>query len=111
MKLTEFCRKEEQLQLHPLYGNIFGTFIVSEIRKHFYNRGLQSGLWFWRDNTGHETDIIIESGTRLFPVEIKSGQAITNEFLSPVEYWQSMLTLPITIFVKKCILYDCKRKI
>jgi len=36
VKLTEFCRKEEQLQLHPLYGNIFGTFIVSEIRKHLF---------------------------------------------------------------------------
>jgi uncharacterized protein len=83
-------RQEEQLKFHPLYGNIFETFIVSEIRKHFYNRGVQSGLWFWRDNTGHEIDLLIESGTRLLPVEIKSGQTVTQDFIKPVEYWKKL---------------------
>jgi len=83
-------RQEEQLKLHPLYGNIFETFVVSEIRKHLFNRGIQSGLYFWRDNTGHEIDLLIESGNRLLPVEIKSGQTITQDFFKPVEYWKKL---------------------
>lgn len=83
-------RQEGQIRHHPLYGNIFETFVVSELKKHLCNRGIQSGLWFWRDNTGHEVDILIESGNRLVPVEIKSGQTVTDEFFRPVEYWKRL---------------------
>ncbi len=36
--------------------------------------------YFWRDNVGNEIDLLIEDGSRRLPVEIKSGQTITNEF-------------------------------
>ena len=81
---------ENQLEYHPLYGNIFETLVVSEFIKHFYNRGSTSGLYFWRDNTGHEIDLLIEKGEELFPVEIKSGQTINNEFLKPVQFWKKL---------------------
>jgi len=81
---------EKQLEYHPLYGNIFETLVVSEFIKHFYNRGSTSGLYFWRDNTGHEIDLLIEKGEELFPVEIKSGQTINNEFLKPVQFWKKL---------------------
>ncbi|MCX6303088.1 MAG: ATP-binding protein [Bacteroidia bacterium] len=81
---------EQQLTLHPLYGNIFETFIVSELKKHFFNKGINANLFFWRDNTGHEIDVLIEKGRMLFPVEIKSGQTITGEFFKAVEYWKEL---------------------
>ncbi len=81
---------EQQLKLHPLFGNIFETLIVSEIQKHRSNQGLSSGLFFWRDNTGHEVDMIIESGLSAIPVEIKSGQTVTGEFFRGLEYWMKI---------------------
>ena len=60
-------------------GAIFESFIISEFLKSRYNLGLPADLYFWRDNNGLETDIVFESGTKLQPVEIKSGQTITSD--------------------------------
>lgn len=68
-----------QLMLHPQRGAIFETWIVTEMLKVRYNLGLQSNLFFWRDNTGNEVDIVIDKGLTLEPVEIKSGQTITAD--------------------------------
>ncbi|TLU81620.1 MAG: ATP-binding protein [Chlorobium sp.] len=72
-------RSHEHLALHPMRGAIFESFIISEFLKSRYNRGLPLDLYFWRDNNGLEADIVFERGTKLQPVEIKSGQTITGD--------------------------------
>ncbi len=72
-------RSPELLALHPMRGAIFESFIISEFLKSRYNRGLPPDLYFWRDNNGLEADIVFERGTKLQPVEIKSGQTITGD--------------------------------
>jgi uncharacterized protein len=72
-------RSSELLTLHPMRGAIFESFIISEFLKSRYNQGLPADLYFWRDNNGLETDIVFERGTKLQPVEIKSGQTITSD--------------------------------
>jgi predicted AAA+ superfamily ATPase len=62
-------------------GTIFESFIISEFLKSRYNEELPTDLYFWRDNNGLETDIVFESGTKLQPVEIKSGQTITSDYI------------------------------
>lgn len=40
---------------------------------------LESGVFFWRDTTGHEIDCIIEkSNDRLVPIEIKASQIVKS---------------------------------
>ncbi|MFO7730002.1 MAG: DUF4143 domain-containing protein [Spirochaetia bacterium] len=34
-------------------------------------------IYFWRDRTGHEIDLLLDEGGKLFPVEIKSGQTVS----------------------------------
>jgi uncharacterized protein len=72
-------RSSELLALHPMRGAIFESFIISEFLKSRYNQGLPADLYFWRDNNGLETDLVFERGTKLQPVEIKSGQTITSD--------------------------------
>ncbi len=72
-------RSHEHLALHPMRGAIFESFIISEFLKSRYNLGLPPDLYFWRDNNGLEADIVFERGTKLQPVEIKSGQTITSD--------------------------------
>jgi predicted AAA+ superfamily ATPase len=76
-----------QLNYNPLSGSLFENFIIGELLKQRYNSGKSNNLYFWRDNTGHEVDIIIENQGTLYPVEIKSGKTITNEFFKGVLYW------------------------
>jgi uncharacterized protein len=83
-------KNQDQLNLHPLYGSLFENMIISEFKKHCFNRAKNENLFFWRDNTGHEIDIIIEKSNSLFPVEVKSGKTITNEFLKGLKYWNAI---------------------
>ena len=79
-----------QLNMHPLYGSIFENLITSELKKHCLNRSLNEDIFFWRDNVGHEVDVIIGSNNGFIPVEIKSGKTITDEFFKGLNYWEKL---------------------
>lgn len=79
-----------QIETHPLRGNIFETFIVSELMKSFFNRGERPPLYFWRDSHGNEVDVIVEQGHRLMPIEIKSGRTLTRESFTGLEKWGAL---------------------
>ena len=83
-------QKAEQLLFHPLTGLLFENFIIAELLKNRSNLAQSNNLFFWRDNAGHEIDVIIDHGTDLFPVEIKSGQTITPEYFRNLSYWQKL---------------------
>jgi predicted AAA+ superfamily ATPase len=79
-----------QLEDHYLRGAIFENFIINELQKLYYNQGRRPPLYFWRDKTGHEIDLLIEKGEQLIPIEIKSGQTITNNYFKSLLYWQNL---------------------
>ncbi|GBE15553.1 hypothetical protein BMS3Abin14_01620 [bacterium BMS3Abin14] len=83
-------REQDQLAAHPLRGSIFETFIVSELVKTRFNQGEKAGLHFWRDSNGNEVDVIAEVGTRLMPIEIKSGKTLNRGFFIGLERWQTL---------------------
>ena len=72
-------RSPAQLDTHPLRGAIFECWVVSEIVKQHTHRGLTPRLSFFRDQKGHECDVVIEQGDRLVAVEIKSGQTVAPD--------------------------------
>lgn len=72
----------EQLAIRPARGQIFETWVVSELLKYRFNQALKSNLYFWRDSKGHEVDVLIERANRIVPVEIKSGQTVTGDFFN-----------------------------
>jgi predicted AAA+ superfamily ATPase len=80
----------EQMETHPLRGSIFETFVVAEAMKFFLNRGERPNLYFWRDSSGVEVDLLIENAGRIIPVEIKSGKTIARDFFSSLEKWMSL---------------------
>jgi len=80
----------EQMETHPLRGSIFETFVVSEVIKSFLNRGERPNLYFWRDSSGVEVDILIEQAGRMIPVEIKSGKTVARDAFSALEKWVSL---------------------
>lgn len=53
-------------------GAFFETFVVSEIIKSYYNRGiLELPIYFYRDKDMREIDLLIEDGEVLYPLEMK----------------------------------------
>jgi predicted AAA+ superfamily ATPase len=83
-------REPRDVLVHPLRGAIFETFILSEVYKAFAHIGEVPPLYFWRDRTGHEIDMIIDTGKKLIPVEIKSGETINHTFFNQLDYFSSL---------------------
>lgn len=80
-------RRPEDILHHAMRGAIFETFVLSEVHKAFANRGEAPPLYFWRDQAGHEVDLIIDAGDRLIPVEIKSAETMGDPLLRGLRYF------------------------
>lgn len=83
-------RSAENLELHSQRGAIFETYIISELYKSSLNAGMEPPMYYWRDLQGHEVDLIIENGEKLFPIEIKSGQTVSGTMLDGLNYWRKL---------------------
>lgn len=81
-------RTPEQMMTHPLRGNIFETFIISELIKSRLNRGERPNIYFWRDSNGNEVDVIVERSAGLMPIEIKSGKTVVRDSFAGLEKWR-----------------------
>jgi hypothetical protein len=77
----------EDVAIHPLRGPIFETFVVSELFKLFAASGQEPPLFFWRDQSGHEVDVLVDLGRRLIPVEVKSGATVAGDAFTGLDYW------------------------
>ena len=79
-------RNPEDLAFGSLRGPLFETWVVSECMKYQRNHILASALYFWRDHTGNEVDILIEhSPERVFAIECKAGQTIATDGFKPLQ--------------------------
>jgi len=54
------------------------------------HRGREAPLFFWRDSTGHEVDILMDLGDRLVPVEVKSGQTVAADATDNLIWWTNL---------------------
>ena len=81
---------DSNMNISPARGALFENLIISELIKTRFNRGRQSNLFFWRDRTGHEADIIIDRGSNLIAVEIKSGSTIAGDTLAGLRWWRDL---------------------
>jgi len=79
-----------QLDNHPLKGAIFETMVVIEMVKKYTNQGINPPLFYWRNKTGHEIDLIVDKGNLLTPIEIKSSKTINSDFFKNLKYWNHL---------------------
>jgi len=74
----------DQIPTYPLIGSIFENWVISEVKKSFHHQGKEAPIYFWRDQHGHEVDLVIDRGSDLYCTEIKSGQTFQESFLTSV---------------------------
>lgn len=96
-------RTIDHLKTHPLLGSIFETFLVSECFKRFYHFGESAPLYYWRDQTGNEIDLLIYNGNKGFPIEIKLSQSFHGDFKESIQKWMLLKNNP----AKKGIVAYC----
>jgi uncharacterized protein len=83
-------RESAELVTHAMKGHIFETFVLAELYKAFAHRGETPPLYFWRDKTGHEVDVVIDTGSRLIPIEIKSSETVGRSLFDGLKYYISL---------------------
>ena len=95
---------ERQLATHPLRGAIFENLAVLEFLKKRFNTGKDANLYYYRDQSQHEVDILQEFGNRLHAFEVKSAKAFSSDFLKNLNYLKS--ALGNDSIVKTQVIYD-----
>jgi len=83
----------EQLESYPLRGAIFETMVISEAIKVYTNKGIEPPLYYWRDKTGREIDLIIDNFDDKKAIEIKSGKTILSEWFKNLNYWKKLTNI------------------
>ncbi len=71
------CRwpSAETLECGAMDGAFFETYVISEIVKSYYNAGKPADIYYYRDIDKKEIDLLIVSGDKIYPIEIKKGKA------------------------------------
>lgn len=81
----------KELSNHFAVGSIFENFIISEFKKELSENNKSANIYFYRDNHGNEIDLVVDTGGKLIPVEIKSSTTFSNNFFAGFDYWRNHL--------------------
>jgi len=76
------------LQKNNAYGALFENWVMSEIRKNNFNAGRNEGMYYFRDSTGNEVDLISERDGAPVAIEIKASSQANNNNLRGLKFWQ-----------------------
>ena len=84
-------KSPDELTLSSMRGHLFECLMISDFYKQYFNTGSQPSLYFWRDKNGYiEIDCLIDRGTSLIPIEIKSGETAKSDLFKSLEKWNEM---------------------
>lgn len=83
---------ESHVNTHPLRGALFENLIILELLKARFNNGQRSNLYYWRDRTGNEIDVLIDQSSQVIPVEIKTAATFNGDYLKGINYWKKINT-------------------
>ena len=85
---------EHQAARDPLRGGLYENLVISEVLKGGFNSGTRPDVFFFRDSNGNEVDLLIRENGRLIPVEIKSAQTFSTDFVKGIERFRALEAAP-----------------
>ena len=83
---------ESQMSRDPLRGNLFENMVIVEALKYRFNQGKRSNLYFYRDSKGNEVDLLMLSGSDIFPIEVKAGMTINKDFFKGLNHFMRIFS-------------------
>ncbi len=97
---------EKQIATHSAKGPLFENMIITELLKERFNAGEADNLFYWRDKTGNEVDILADKGGKLTAFELKAGETVSQDFFKGLEYFSSLKKSK----VEKLLVYGGKQE-
>ncbi|ALO17357.1 hypothetical protein L21SP5_03762 [Salinivirga cyanobacteriivorans] len=83
-------QNHSQILTHYLRGGLFENWMIMELIKKHFNNAKEPHIYFWRDNTGNEIDLLIENDLQIEAYEIKSGSTYNKNFFKGLQYWDKL---------------------
>lgn len=93
----------EQLIYHPLRGAIFENLAVVELLKMRLNVDESPDMYFYRENSGREVDVMMANGLTYDIFEVKAAKTFNPDFLTNINYLSTLLADKIA---RKMLIYD-----
>ena len=72
----------------PMGGAILETAVLSEIVRTITHRGVSPQVFFWRTTAGTEVDFIVDSYSRLIPIEVKLSATPRHAMATSIAVFQ-----------------------
>lgn len=92
----------EQLAFDKMRGHLFENLIVVELLKRRLNEGKESNLYFYRDSNQNEVDILVNNGSSLDAIEVKSAMTYNPSFEKALQKVNEWVNPPVG---KRTIIY------
>jgi predicted AAA+ superfamily ATPase len=94
---------KSQLETHSIRGALFENAVIVEFMKNRFNNGKDSNIYFYRDKSQREIDIIEDFGEYYYATEVKSAKEFHSDFIKNLKYLKDILGKNLT---KTQIIYD-----
>jgi uncharacterized protein len=82
-------RSPEQLQVHPLRGAVFESWVAAEVLKARLHRGRPTDLFHLREDRGLELDVVAEGAGDVIGLEAKSGATLAADFFTHLREFEA----------------------
>lgn len=83
-------QNQDQLISHALKGNLFENMMIIDLLKQRLNHGLQDNLYYWRDKTGNELDVLLDTADKITAIEIKAGATMNTDYQKGLLYFKNL---------------------
>ncbi|MBQ7279279.1 MAG: ATP-binding protein [Bacteroidales bacterium] len=79
-------RDADDVATSPLRGALFENMVVADMLKQRYNVGEENNMYFYRDKSQHEVDILAEARGKMYAYEVKSATVFHASFFRNLDY-------------------------
>ena len=83
-------KNESHIDSHPLKGNLFENLVVIEKLKEKFNLVESPELYYYRDSSGNEVDLIEVSGEETYSYEIKLSQTLSQNLFKGLDFYKKI---------------------
>ncbi len=90
-------RNAQDLETHPLRGSIFENMIMVEFLKKKFHNGEPINIYYYRDKSQREVDVIIEKGAAISAYEVKSAQSYHPDFHNNLKYLKDLMKDSVSV--------------
>ena len=80
----------KDLDVSSYRGALFENLVVNELLKNRFNKAQRSNLYYLRDSTGNEIDVVIAEMMTLKAIEIKSGATFSGGYFKNLYFWKKL---------------------